>query len=161
MSDQDIRKQAAAITGLIPRVMRRLFAMDVDDPAIDLPLAQIRVCGVLQDGPRTMSALSCELGISHSATTQLADRLENAGLVERVAEAGDRRVKCLQLTSRGAQIMGTRRERRVRRAEDALAALTPDQRAGIVSALEMLSAASLAANPRAPDPPRAAESPVE
>jgi len=160
MSDQDVRKQAAAITGLIPKVMRRLFAIDADDPAMDLPVGQLRVCGVLQDGPRTMSALSKELGISHSATTQLADRLEKAGLVERVVEADDRRVKCLQLTSRGARIMGTRRQRRVRRAEDALSVLTPDQRAGIVSALEMLSAASAAAAP-ASDPLPVAESPVD
>jgi DNA-binding MarR family transcriptional regulator len=145
MSERDIREQAAIVTGLLPKVMRRLFAIDADDPAMDLPIAQVRVCGVLHDGPKTMSMLSRELGISHSATTQLADRLERAGLVERVVETDDRRVKCLQLTMRGAQIMEKRGERRVRRAEDALSGLTPRERAEIISALETLLDASTGA----------------
>ena len=47
--------------------------------AAELPLAQLRVCGVLCDGPRPMSAVSRELGVSLSAMTQIADRLERAG----------------------------------------------------------------------------------
>ena len=155
--ESDIREQATIVTGLIPKVMRRLFAIDVDDPAMDLPIAQVRVCGVLQDGPKTMSVLSRELGISHSATSQLADRLERTGLVERVVETDDRRVKCLQLTPRGEQIMRERKDRRVRRAEEALACLTSRERTEIISALETLLGASLAAEPEAPGSSRMAE----
>ena len=49
------------------------------DPADDLPLAQLRVCSLLVGGDRSISCLSRELGITMSATTQLADRLERTG----------------------------------------------------------------------------------
>ena len=45
-----------------------------------------------------MSSLGRELGVSLSAITQIADRLERAGLVTRVAKGGDRRVRRLELT---------------------------------------------------------------
>ncbi len=139
--DDGIRGQAAAVTLLIPSVMRKLFAIE-DDPAAELPIGQIRLCAVLQEGPKPMSSCSAELGVSLSATCQLADRLERAGMVERVCEPGDRRVKCLQLTDRGRDVMGARREHRVQRAEQALSSLSQAERAGIVSALEALLQAS-------------------
>lgn len=141
MPDHELQAQADAVTSLIPMVMRRLFAIE-DDPAADLPIGQIRLCAVLQDGPRPMSSCSAELGTSLSATCQLADRLEKAGMVERVCESGDRRVKCLQLTPRGQEVMGARRVRRVERAEEALCRLSAADRADIVSALEALLKAS-------------------
>ena len=59
-------------------MMRQLFSAD-DHLAAELPLAQLRVCGMLYDGPHPMSVLSRELGVSLSAMTQIADRLERAG----------------------------------------------------------------------------------
>ena len=75
-----------------------------------------------------MSVLSRELGVSHSAMTQLADRLERAELVNRVAQGGDRRVRCLQLTERGEKMMRQHDEIRVRRISKALEYLQPDAR---------------------------------
>src|SRR6476660_8981741 len=46
---------ARAMTSLILSLTRRLFA--VDDQAADLPLRQLRVCMLLHEGARTMSAL--------------------------------------------------------------------------------------------------------
>ena len=63
-----------------------------------------------------MSALSRELGVSLSALTQIADRLERARLVKRTAAEDDRRVRCLQLTARGEKMMRSCREARVARA---------------------------------------------
>ena len=62
-----------------------------------------------------MSVLSRELGVSLSAMTQIADRLERARLVKRQFEGTDRRVRSLQLTSRGQKIMQAREEARVQR----------------------------------------------
>src|SRR5579884_1477370 len=109
VTDEAIQEQAARLEALIPRLMRRLFTLDPNHPSLDLPLAQLRLCSVLQAGSRTLSAVSEELGISLSAVTQLADRLERAGMVERVPSVGDRRLKNLQLTARGEEIMRTRR----------------------------------------------------
>src|SRR5215472_9587622 len=98
MNDESLISQAAKLECLLPKLMRRLFTLDPSHPANELPVAQLRVCVILQAGPRTVSAVSEELGISVSATTQIADRLERAGLVERVAERDDRRMKLLRLT---------------------------------------------------------------
>lgn len=85
-----------------------------------------------------MSVLGRELRVSVSAMTRLADRLETAGMAKRTAEAGDRRVRCLQLTPRGARIMRRRNEARVRRAQDVLECLSPGEREEVLKALEML-----------------------
>jgi len=55
----------------------------LNDPAVELPLAQLKVCSLLYGGPLSMSAWA-ELGVSLSAMTQIADRLERARLVKRV-----------------------------------------------------------------------------
>jgi len=70
--------------------------------------------------------------------TQLADRLERAQLVSRVAEAGDRRVRCLQLTQRGAKIMREHRESRIERIAALLGKLSPAQRTAAIHALQAM-----------------------
>jgi len=132
--------QALEITQGLPRLMRRLFKLDPESLIIELPVAQQRVCTILHEGPRTMTALSHELGISLSATTQIADRLERAELVERTAEGDDRRVKTLQLASRGIEMMQRRTENRVRQAMRILEQLDPTSRAAVLESLHMLLA---------------------
>lgn len=149
--DEGIERQASEIVDLLPRTMRGLFALDVDDPATELPVGQLRVCGVLKDGPHNMSALSRELGISLSATTQIADRLERAGFVERVCADGDRRVKRLILTPHGTRVMRERRERRIACVREALSRLTPEAREDVLAALRLLRAAC--SDPPCPDEP--------
>ncbi len=147
MKDDTLRQQAAELESLLPRVWRRLFALDPDHPASDLPVAQLRVCSILRTGPRSMSALGKELGISFSAATQIADRLERAGHVERVAKEGDRRVKNLRLTASGTEMMESRRKTRVRRVEEVLEQIPPEMRQTVLRALNRLLEAA-EASPR-------------
>jgi DNA-binding MarR family transcriptional regulator len=130
-------EDAKAIATLLPSLMRQLGAGH-DDPAAELPLAQLRVCSVLAGGPRPMSALGRELRVSLSAMTQLADRLERARLVKRVAQGDDRRVRCLQLTERGEKIMRSHRESRIERASAVLEHLSPTARQEVLAALRTL-----------------------
>jgi DNA-binding MarR family transcriptional regulator len=148
MNNEILLTQAADLESLLPKLMRRLFTLDPSHPANELPVAQLRVCTILQAGPRPISAVSEELGISVSAVTQIADRLERAGFVERVAGRDDRRMKKLQLTGHGTEVMCSRRETRVRRAAAALEHLPPAARAEVLQALNVLLDASLAAAPR-------------
>ena len=115
---------------------RHLLA--VDDSAADLPLRQLRVCMLLHEEPRTMSWLSRELGVSLSAMTQIADRLERARLVKRHFEGGDRRVRSLQLTPRGIKIMQAREAARIDRAKFALERLSSEARVNVIEVLEVL-----------------------
>lgn len=138
MSDAALREQSEAVVSLLGRLMRRLFTLEADDPGMELPVAQMRVCAVLIDGPKTMGGISRDLGITHSAITQIADRLERAGMVERVMESDDRRCKRLRLTEFGVSKMRSRRERRVERMRQALEKLSEQQREAVVSALGSL-----------------------
>ena len=142
MTDEVLYGQAVELEQLMPRMLRRLYTSDPDHPANDLPLAQLRVCTILQGGPRTLSAISEELAISVSATTQIADRLERAGLVGRVAGVGDRRTKYLQLAPHGMEMMRTRRELRVQRTLAALGELSPEQRQATLDVMRAMLAAS-------------------
>lgn len=143
-----LEQQARAIASLMPALMRGLFTFR-GDGAAELPLAQLRVCAILSDGPRPMSTLSRELRVSLSAMTQIADRLERADLVKRVAEENDRRIRCLQLTPRGETMMRQREVARVQAVWAALEHLAPKARTDVLSALETLMGAcrSLAADP--------------
>ncbi len=137
MSQQELLEIAEAVAGLVPRLIRGLNTSE-KDPADDLPLAQLRLCGILSEGPQPMSALSRVLGVSLSALTQIADRLERSRFVKRVAEESDRRVRCLQLTARGEKMMRKRREDRVLRTLAVLEPLDEQERAAVRSSLEIL-----------------------
>jgi DNA-binding MarR family transcriptional regulator len=148
MSDTVTLEQAKRAASLVMMLVRRLSVPD-NGLADELPLGQLRVCNVLCDGPRPMSSLSRELNVSLSAMTQIADRLETAGLVNRVAEGSDRRIKCLQLTSHGERILRLREDARIRRVREALGQLPSKARTDVLSALETLAGACAAANGRA------------
>jgi DNA-binding MarR family transcriptional regulator len=144
-------EQAADLTNLLPRLMRAIFTLDGNDPTMELPVAQLRVCNLLHDGPRTISALARELRITVSAVTQIADRLESADLVERLAGKKDRRTRNLRLTGRGAEVLRSRRQGQVRRALEVLSLLAPTDRAKALKALAALLAASAGAASTAAD----------
>jgi DNA-binding MarR family transcriptional regulator len=131
---------ARAMTSLILSLTRKLFA--VDDRAADLPLRQLRVCMLLHEGARTMSALSRELGVSLSAMTQIADRLEKAGIVKRSFEGSDRRVRCLQLTTRGKNMMREREQTRIQRVSAVVETMSEKSRKDVLSAFQVLLDAS-------------------
>ena len=143
MYQPELMQIAESLAGLIPRLARGMaspgnLAGRAKDPADELPLAQLRLCGILSDGPRAMSALSRELGVSLSSLTQIADRLERARLVKRTAAEGDRRVRCLQLTARGAAMMRKRRDARLRHSLAVLEHLSSTERQLVRAAMETL-----------------------
>ena len=151
MTDRLLGDQAAQLTDLLPRLLRAIFALDPNDPTMDLPVAQLRVCSILCEGRRTISALAGEMSISVSAVTQIADRLESAGIVERLSGVQDRRTRNLRLTARGSELLRIRRDRRVRRAGDVLSELTPTERMRALKTLQALLEASVTAAAEASD----------
>src|SRR5438034_797140 len=60
--------------------------------------------GLEPDEPLRMNSIASELECDASHVTGIVDRLERAGLVERQALHGDRRVKLVVLTAKGAVI---------------------------------------------------------
>lgn len=140
-------EQARTLATPLPTLMRQFMA-GASDPSLELPLAQLRVCSILCGGARPMSALSRELGVSSSAMTQIADRLERARLVTRVPTGDDRRIRCLALTERGAKIMRLHEDTRVDRVSAVLEHLAPKAREDALATLQTLIRACVAARGR-------------
>ncbi|MFI5047414.1 MAG: MarR family winged helix-turn-helix transcriptional regulator [Acidimicrobiia bacterium] len=69
----------------------------------DMSVAQVRALYALRE-PLSMRELAERLFLDPSNLTALVDRLEELGLVERTADAEDRRVKRLIITERGARL---------------------------------------------------------
>lgn len=69
----------------------------------DMSVAQVRALYALRE-PLSMRELAERLYLDPSNLTALVDRLEDLGLVERQADAGDRRIKRLVITPKGVQL---------------------------------------------------------
>src|SRR4029079_7949531 len=118
-------------------VVRNLLS--IDDSMMDLPLRQLKVCLTLYRQSRSMSEISRELKLSPSAVTQVSDRLERRGLIERVFQDEDRRVRKLRLTRKGPQLVSSREQKQLRRITAALDTLSPNELEQVMTGLETLA----------------------
>src|SRR5690348_5041305 len=123
-----------AVHEALRTVVRNLLS--VDDSMMDLPLRQFKVCLALYRQSRSMSEIGRELKLSPSAVTQVSDRLERRGLIERAFQDDDRRVRMLRLTRKGQQLVRTREEMQLRRIATALEALTTNEVGQVMTGLE-------------------------
>jgi long-chain acyl-CoA synthetase len=72
---------------------------------IDLTLAQYRVLGLLGEGSAMSSAISDRLAVRPPSVTALVDGLVARGLVDRHADAGDRRRVAVTVTPAGLDVL--------------------------------------------------------
>ncbi len=107
-------------------------------PAPDgLSLTAAATLGSLQRrGPQRITALAAAQGVTQPSMTQLLRRLEDAGLVARVAEPTDGRVVLVQLTAAGDETLRTRWDTRLGHLETVLQTLTDEERATLQRAAE-------------------------
>ncbi len=85
---------------LLPTVPKDLLALDVTMP-------QTKILLLLHvTGPRRMSDLASELGVSLPAATSLVDRLVDKGYVIRETRQDDRRVVVCHLSEAGQKAIG-------------------------------------------------------
>jgi len=132
----------------LPHTMRRLMdSEDLEQPLLQLPLAQMRLAQALYnetDFPgiraqgETMGRLSERLGTRQNALTQAADRLINHGLAERLSDANDRRIVRLRLSEKGREWVASRRARRRARLADLWHILTVEERTEFLGAIRVL-----------------------
>ena len=126
-----------AVHAALRTVVRNLLS--VDDSMMDLPLRQLKVCLTLYRQSRSMSEISRELKLSPSAVTQVSDRLERRGLIERIFQDEDRRVRMLRLTRKGQQLVRSREQKQLRRIATALDTLTTNELGQVMTGLETLA----------------------
>lgn len=136
-------ERAIRLESLVPLLIKNLFHYTDDPQWIELPVGQIRVMRMLYAGPSTASELSTQLSLSVSAITQVSNRLEGLGLIERSEDFEDRRVRHLRLTQKGHSLMYRRHTARVRSARMALAALDDQTQQDIIDSLDKLLAVCL------------------
>lgn len=89
-----------------------------------------------------VSDLGARLDVTNAAVSQLVDRLVQAGLVERVEDLRDRRVKRLQLTAEGQALVEEALARREAWLEATLSTLTAEEQERIADALDLLTEAA-------------------
>ena len=74
-------------------------------PDRDVSVARMRLLGALHcGGPRIMSTISDELGVTRRNVTALVDALEQEGLVRRKPHPTDRRATVIELTAEGSRV---------------------------------------------------------
>jgi DNA-binding MarR family transcriptional regulator len=86
----------------------------------------------------SLAELAAEEGISAPALSGHVDRLERAGLIERVRSSEDRRRVGLRLTEEGARIMRNVRARRTTWLAERLRVLEPEELAAVDAAMPAL-----------------------
>lgn len=86
----------------------------------------------------SLAELAAEEGISPPALSGHVDRLERAGLIERVRSSEDRRRVGLRLTEEGARVMRSVRARRTTWLAERMRVLEPEELATIDDALPAL-----------------------
>lgn len=93
-----------------------------------------------RQGAHRLTSLAVDEGVAQPSMTQLIQRLEQQGLVERNRDAADRRVVWVAITDAGRALLAKRRKSRADQMAELLAGLDPQEEAA-------LSAAVLAAIP--------------
>ena len=107
---------------------------------LDLTMAQLKVFLTLNfEGEVTISKLAQTLGISHPTASHLVERLVQAGLVERVEHAADRRYTLARLTSQGTMMVQRLRQGRENRLQHWLVQLDEQDLAALRQGLEALN----------------------
>lgn len=103
--------------------------------------AQGRMLGVLADSPQPlrMKDLAAILGVVPRAVTPQVDVLEQAGLVRRRPDPGNRRSTFIVLTEDGASVREALIQQRRLAAAELFARLTDQQRSAMLSALETIA----------------------
>jgi MarR family transcriptional regulator for hemolysin len=104
-------------------------------------------------GSVSQSALANHVHLEGATITHHVDRLEAAGLVRRVLDPADRRVRRLELTEAGAELRERMLEAAIRLQTVVMAGLEPGEKAALVRCLEVIQA-NLAALGVTPSPER-------
>jgi DNA-binding MarR family transcriptional regulator len=133
-------ERAERLEAVLPSLLRGMFHDTSEEGIAELTLPQLRILRTLLESPRTASEVADLLGFSASGLSQLAQRLESAGLIVKSKDEQDARVKHLALSKKGKTLMERRRAYRVQQAESVLSRLGDEEQEMFLSLLEKLSA---------------------
>jgi DNA-binding MarR family transcriptional regulator len=132
------RALAAGIAAGVERLIGLLRSLS---PAGGLSATAAATLATLErSGPRRLTALAVQGGVTQPAMTQLIARLEDTGLVRREADPADGRVVQVRLTDQGRDTLARRRAVRAERLAVILDRISPQDRAALGAALPAIDA---------------------
>src|SRR5215831_14636306 len=133
--------ERALAAGIAAGVERLLGLVRSLSPADGLSLTAAATLATLErSGPRRLTGLAVQEGVTQPAMTQLIARLQDAGLVQREADPADERVVQVRLTDRGRNTLARRRAVRAERLAVILDRISPEDRAALSAALPAIDA---------------------
>jgi DNA-binding MarR family transcriptional regulator len=134
----DITETAGKLRRVLLRLARELRR---ETEALGVTSTQATLLWLVRDHPgATLRDLAAMERISAPSLSAHVDRLETAGLLERVRSTEDRRRVGLALTPQGSRMLRRVRTRRTTWLAERLAALEPSEVEAIERAIEPLSA---------------------
>ena len=130
---------ATLANGLRPVLLRLSRELRRETETLGVTSRQVTLLWLIRDRRGvSLRQLAAEEGISAPALSGHVDRLERAGLIERVRSEDDRRRVGLVLTDEGAAVLKRVRALRTTWLTERLRGLEPDELAAIEAALEPL-----------------------
>lgn len=148
MADSEIDHTVEAVLGAYQRFRdadaAMLLRIRSETGMSDNEIAIVRfLLGERSSGHDVMpSEISRHLGISSASTTALIDRLERAGMVERVSHPTDRRSILVAATDRGEQAIVATHDAFAKRLTDLTATLDIEERRDVIAYLTALADAA-------------------
>ena len=101
--------------------------------------ARMRLLGALHcGGPKIMSSISDDLGVTRRNVTALVDALEEESLVRRLPHPTDRRATIIELTGEGGRTMDTLYDKHRRAVAELFVGLSEEDRRDLVRLLGLL-----------------------
>ncbi len=139
---------ADAVDGLA-----HLWSVAAQGASLRLSPHQLRALRILEAEPGlNLTTLAEGMDIGLPTASRLCDRLEAAGLLERLLHPLKRREVQLVLTARGRQVLSEVAERRAQALTAALAAMTPGERTALSAGLRAFRSAQEGAEKEAGGP---------
>jgi DNA-binding MarR family transcriptional regulator len=134
-----------ALRGWTHTFMRRMMSESVRYARdAGLSMQQFSALYILHhDTGRGVSHLADHLGVSSAAASQMIERLVQQGLLDRVEDPADRRVRQIVLSVQGRELIEKNVHARRGWIEALVRALSPEEQASIAAALDRLTEAAL------------------
>ena len=118
--------------------------------AVEGSIAQLGLClsdfmlleALLHKGPLTISDIQEKVLLASGSMTAAVDRLEDKGLLRRKSVEGDRRMRMIELTPKGARTAQSAYDKHAADLEDLLSVLDDSEKERLYSALKKIRRAS-------------------
>ncbi len=126
-------------TTLMTTAATMRYAYDASFAPLGLNLTQASMLAyIVEFGPSTQTGIANHLGHGRAATGSAINQLEHRGLVERLADPTDRRVKLVQVTPSGLEMTEKVRELDLYLSKELRAGISRSERRSLASILNRL-----------------------